>query len=431
MLKKLLLTASFASSLLYGNYYTSLDSTLDSPKTLKFDDKLTLTITEDSLKIKTPQNLSWIELDSEKEMHYGKMKITAENGKVVKYNVYNFTYLLKNDLLDRTFLLKIPKGFLVVETKVKTKSFHSKLRNKKINVHEFEYEVQRAFDKKNREMDVEESDILTKYLDAKENLVAIEILDDGLKKLQKSSTPKLAKFFEEAKKRPRVVKNADFSKEKLSLTYVSKKASTQQRMFVTYEMKKKNIKTVLKTPNSLFDPEYKGSSSAEHVGLMRATKKALYEMKKVEINDGSIDLTWINSPKKRVVIVSYLNAGQKDKKVLSKSRGQQFYAIEGVLYLATWMNKHNIDKRVFTFMNGALPFDVTMIKTADNTYEMQKKSNTIYKFTLSDKNLVKTIEYPAYDVKIKLEQVENETTIANKKFLKSFMHKNHIKLIKE
>lgn len=431
MLKALFLIASLASTFLYADYYTSTDSSLNSEKTLIFDDQLTFIISNDNIKIHNSKKLDWISFEPNHPRIYQKKVLVDKEKHEKLYNVYNFAYLLKNIVRDEMFLVRIPKGFLVVHTEIKNKEVSSKLSGKDVDVYKYEYEVQSAFDNNFKDMEIEEKDILTKYIDNYQNLVAIDILDDGIKKLIKSVTPQLTHFLKEKENRLVIVKDVDFSGEKLYLTYVSKKESSQKRMSISYEMKRKNIKTTLKTPRALFDPNYKGSSVTEHVGLMRDTGKALYEMKKVEISNGSIDLTWINNPKKSVVIVNFLNAGEKDKKILSKNKGQQFYAIEGVIYLATWMKKHNADSRVFTFMNGDLPFDVTMIKTSNNVYEMQKKSQTIYTFKMGKNNLVQTISYPAYDIRINLEQIDNDTTLKNKQFLESYVIQNNIKFIKE
>lgn len=233
------------------------------------------------------------------------------------------------------------------------------------------------------------------------------------------------------KNRPIKANRFDFAKEILYLTYVSKQEGTIKRMSMTYEMKKKNTKVVLKSPVSLLDPEYKGSEVSEHVGIFRDINNALYEMKKVNIVDGSIDLSWINHPKKKVVLVQYISNGEKDKKMLSKIKGQQFYAIEGAMYLVSWMHQNSNSNLVFTFMNGSLPFDVTMIKTSNNSYEMQKKGQTIYAFKVDNNSFVTNIEYPAYNINIVLQDAQNDTTVKNKKFLENFVIRNKIKFIEE
>ncbi|NPA65873.1 MAG: hypothetical protein GXO11_03225, partial [Epsilonproteobacteria bacterium] len=210
-----------------------------------------------------------------------------------------------------------------------------------------------------------------------------------------------------------------------------KERSGAKRLNVTYAMSKKNIKTVLESPISLFDPESHSSQIEQNVGIMRDLgSKGLYELKKVQLIDGRVDVSWLNHPKKSVVIVDFFTNGQKDRNLLSKKAGEQFYGIEGVLYLPYWMKKNNVKKQTFTFINGSLPFDATMKKTG-TAYDMQKKGQTIYSFVLDPRGFVKTIEYPSYNLKIKLESVESDLTRENKRFLKQLQKKYHIILVRE
>ena len=157
----------------------------------------------------------------------------------------------------------------------------------------------------------------------------------------------------------------------------------------------------------------------------------MYELKKVQIIDGEVDVDWLNLPNKRFVVLKYKNEGKMDKNILSKSKNQQFYGIEGLFYLPYFMSKNGIDKKVFTFINGSLPFDVTIKKISNKKFVVSKSGKTIYEFRLDDRGFVKDLRYPLYDVKIKLESVESDITRENRRFLKDFADKFDIIKVKD
>ena len=72
-----------------------------------------------------------------------------------------------------------------------------------------------------------------------------------------------------------------------------------------------------------------------------------------------------------------------------------------------------------------------MTKTSSNVYEVQKNHQTIYIFHLNKNHFVTEVEYPAYDIQIHIEDIQNDTTRRNRKFLENFLKTNNIKLIKE
>ena len=95
------------------------------------------------------------------------------------------------------------------------------------------------------------------------------------------------------------------------------------------------------------------------------------------------------------------------------------------------MYKNSIDSKVFTYINGSLPFDVTMKKTSNNTYNMEKRGQTIYTFSVDTKGFVTEMSYPDYDLVLRLDTKDSDKTLLNKKYLKEFKEENYIKLIKE
>ncbi len=425
MLKIFFIMAVFTLTLLQAGYYTTFDTTLKAEKILTFDDDSTLHITSDGIKLHSFKDSAWLDDSQEAK----KLQDISINGK--KYHTYNFAYLVKNIVTEKTFILKIPSGFLQVKSEISKKDIDSVLHSKEMATKVYSYEVISGFNSNQKKIEIKNDEILSKYMGKNSNLIALEVMDNGVKSVKKVYSKEIAEYEREKKARPVFANKFDFSTETLFLSYVSKDETSTKRMNMTFEMKKKNTKVVLKSPISLFDPEYKGTSLSEHVGIFRDTDNALYEMKKVQIVDGAIELSWLNHPKKTVVQVEYVSNGEKDKKILSKTTGQQFYSIEGIIYLVSWMNINNKDNLVVTFMNGSLPFDVTMTKTSDNSYEMQKKGQTIYAFKVNENAFVTSIDYPAYKIHIVLEDAQNDTTVRNKKYLENFVKQNNIHYIKD
>ncbi len=431
MIQKVIVYSLLLSSLVFGDYYSSIDTTLSDTKTLKFEDGLTLSLEEDSLKISSEYDLNYL-IEGNEPIEYENVLLSDKEKIEISYRAYNFSYILKNDITERKFILKIPDGMLLVEVEEKLTNIKSSLYDEKKEVIEYEYIVKKSFDNEGKEVDTKEDEILRKYISDKGGLLAIELLDKGVKKIIKVENEKLQQFMNEKSSRIVSVNNFDFKKEKLYLSYVSKTSSSSKRLNITYAMSKKNIKTVLKSPISLFDPESKSSSIEQNVGILRNIKnKELYELKKVQLIDDKTDVSWLNHPKKKVVIVEYVTDGKKDKKVLSKSKGQQFYGLEGLFYLVRWMDANNQKEKVFTFINGSLPFDATMKQTKPHFYEMQKSGQTIFSFNIDENGFVSKMQYPDYDLILNLESIENDTTLQNKQYLENLKSKNNIKLIKE
>ena len=446
MFKKTLLLSLGVCNLLFADYYTSTDTILklNENKSLNYENKIAININKDKVKIDTKLNISYL-IDDNSPKQYKNISLPMKKYKPnpknpmeriaytenVSFPVYNFIYILINNILDKEFILKTKDSYLLVKVKNNSTSISTPLQDDE-NVIEQKFIVKKAFNKNLTKKDIKEEDILTKYITPKNGLEAIELIDEGVYKITKVLTPQLTKFLEEKKKRVVKVKKFDFSKEKIYTTYISSYKSTTQRLNVEYEKKGKNIIITAKSPISLFDPENKSDDLEENIGILRNIKnKILMEGIKIQKINGEQVLIWKTKPRNSIVLITYKTNGRYENKILSMNRGQYFYSIEGVLYLVSWMNENNINKKIFTFINGSLPFDVTMKKVGDKTYEMQKSGNTIYKFVLNDKNLIQTIFYPSYDLEISLESLESDTTLKNKEYLKNYQLINNIKLIKD
>ncbi len=452
MLKKTILYSLATCSLLFGDYYSSVDARLEGSKSLRFEDGVVINVQNNSLSIDSKYDLNYL-LDAKDAKQYEPTIFTTQEevdnpvqkqegeddyqdtiivSKEISYNSYNFTYILQNNIYDKKFVLKTSHGMMIVEVSTDNTKRNLPLFAQKQRVTKYKYIVTQAFDKNGKTMGIKEDEILTKFIDQNGGLVAVEFLDDGVKNILKVKDAKLQEFLDEKASRVVTVDKFDFQKDKLYLSFINNTSSSSKRLNITYEMKKKNIKTVLKSPLSLFDPESKSSQIEQNVAILRNYKnQELYEIKKVQLIDGKSDVSWLNHPKKKVVVVEYMTSGVKDKSVLSKSKGQQFYGIEGLFYLASWMDANSIKSKVFTYINGSLPFDATMKLTKPHHYEMQKGEQTIFSFTINKDGFVQKMQYPSYDMVLNLETIENDTTLENKDFLKNFKQQNNIKLIKE
>jgi len=82
-------------------------------------------------------------------------------------------------------------------------------------------------------------------------------------------------------------------------------------------------------------------------------------------------------------------------------------------------------------MNGYIPFDVTMKKVSSKKFAMTKQGHIIYAFELNNLGMVKDMQFPVFDIDLKLDSLESDTTIKNKKYLRALQEKYHIELIKE
>lgn len=445
MLKRTVLCTLATSSLLFGDYYSASDARVQGTKTLQYEDGVKVILKKNHIEIESQYNLNYL-MDGHSAKEYAPTVFTTKEKvknpdptkdgmivveKKISYPTYNFNYILKNDIFDKEFALKTSSGLKIVKVTQDDTTIDTPLYpEQKVNV--YSYKIVKAFDKKGKKVKIKEDDIVTKYIDQNGDLVAIELLDDGVKDILKVDNAQLQKFLKEKASRVVTVKKFDFSRDKTYLSYVSSSASSSKRLNITYEMKKKNIKTVLESPISLFDPESKSSQIEQNVGILRNYKnRELYELKKVQLIDGESDVVWVNYPNKRVVVVEYVNDGAKDKSLLSKTRKQQFYSMEGLFYLAAWMDANGVQSKIFTYMNGSLPFDATMRERQPHKFEMQKSGKTIFSFTINKKGFVQEMRYPSYNITLHLESVENDTTLRNKKYLKDFQQQNSIKLIKE
>jgi hypothetical protein len=444
MRKKSILATLATATLLFGDYYSSVDTTLSGVKSLKYEDGVIIRLQNDKIDIKSKYNLDYL-LDGKDATKYQPIIFTIskkvpnpknmdeeiEVQENISYNAYNLKYILKNDIFDEKFVLNTSSGLKIVAVEIDNTTVDGFVDDS-YDVTKYKYIIEEAFDTNGNPTDIKEDEILTKYVDQNGGLIAVEFLDDGVKNILKVEDDKLREFLREKSKRAVTVDKFDFAKDKLYLSYVSDTSSSSKRLNITYEMSKKNIKTVLESPVSLFDPEDKSSQIEQNIAILRNYKnKELFEIKKVQLIDNKVDISWLNHPKKKVVVLNYMTDGVQDKTIFSKSKRQQFYGIEGVFYLATWMDRNNIKSKIFTFINGTLPFDVVMRETEPHHFLMQKNSQTIFDFVVDDRGFLKQMRYPNYDLEINLESIQSDTTIANKQFLKSLKRQNNIKLIKE
>jgi len=427
MFTRFFIMFSLCISFANAQYYTSTDSRMNSKKTIYFDQDAQIIVDKNSIQLKSSEDLKWLG-ENKEPIKFKRQSIHPS----IKgfYETVNFAYLLQNTIGEKTFLLKTPSLLLEIKRLKMDKRMHSILHFKQVKAIEYSYEVVNAYKEDGNTTEIPQNKILSKYLYQK-NIIAIKLNDQAIQKVKKITSPKLDAFLHEEKTRITQVKSFDFSKQKLYFDYVSKNSSSRQALQINYQMKKKNIKIVLKTPASLLDPAGKSNTIIEHVGILRDTHKELFELKKVELVKGKQEVTWVNLPKKAIVPVTFLNNNEKETNRLSKAAGQQFYSIEGLFYLVSWMHKKDESSKIITYMNAQLPFDATVEKTGANEYALKKRSQVIYKFTLDNRHMVTSMQYPQYKVNLQLAKVESDLTIKNKKFLKDFMYKNHISLIKE
>ena len=403
----------------YSDYYTITDTTPTINKTYIYKENIKIKITPNRIKLTLPYDISPYN-DNKAPIQYKPIKL---NNKV--YNVYNLNYILTHNINDKEFILKGKKDLYLI--KVSSYLKERTIFNNPINVTEYKFIIKKNISK-NRYINQE---LLTKDVDKNGAIVAISFLGNNIQKLYKIENSDLKKFLQEKQKRKTSLDKLDFSKEKIYATYISENNDVNKRLNVTYSMRKGFVKIVLQSPVSLFDPQNESDNIEQNVGFLKDFRNDLYEVKKVQIVNGQIEVNWLNLPNKRVVIVDYYTDGKKDRSILSKSKNQQFYSIEGVFYLVSWMNKNHLNKKIFTFINGYLPFDVTMKKISQNRYAMQKEGNTIYSFDVNNKNIITKITYPAYNISINLESIDSDTTLANKRYLKNFQQEHNIALIKE
>jgi len=437
MLKKFLVIIFMWISL-YGSYYSVVDTTPTNNKTYIYEDNNQIKVLNNVMKLITHYDISKYS-DNRPPMKFDdtkfKVKEEEENldgsisikTKIIEYPTYNFSYILNNPIDNEEFVLK--NGNRLYFVKVKNSTDEIEVFGNQKEVSKYEFIITKSFTKNSSKS--EDIELLTKYVDENGGIVAIDILDNGVKHLYKIVTPGLKKFLREKAIRKVVVDKFDFNKEQIYTSYVNNDSLSSKRLNITYGMRKGFIKIVLESPVSLLDPKNKSDEIEQNIGFLKEYRNDLYEVKKVQLINGEIEVSWKNLPNKSVVIVDYMNEGNPDRSILSKTPGQQFYSIEGVFYLVSWMYKNGINKKIFTFMNGYLPFDVTITKTSSRKFAITKQGHIIYIFEVNNLGVVKDMKFPAFDINLKLDSLESDTTIKNKKYLKALQEKYHIELIKE
>lgn len=412
----------------WADYYSISKSDFRDDKVIMLNGSQEVVVKNGNVNFKNDDDFAGL-IDTNRAISYGVKKILLHEDEQLKnLNVYNFIYLLRNAVNDNLFILRTGKKDLVVKTTRSDERISSPLYPQKVDVIKYDYEALHVLDELDRLSDPGFENIMNKYADKAGNIVALKILDGDELKVQKVVNRALNTFLAEKKSRVVTVEAFDFSKEKIYLVYLSQSKTSQQRMNVTYSMEGKNIKSVVEVPISMLDPEKKTSQVAKHIGFLRDLNSSeLFEMQKVEIVGGQVELKWLNNPKEKAVLVE--NRGQKE--LIYKSKRQQFYAFEGLLYLVSWMKENAVEEKIITYMNGAQPFDATLRSVGAGSYVMEKSGNTIYKFNTNALGIVSNIEYPAYDLSIELESVSNDSTKENIRFLKSYQFQNNIIMVKE
>ena len=331
------------------------------------------------------------------------------------------------------FALKTKEGSIArVTREVEETTLYDPIDEKQKPITKETFTVVEAF-KNHQPLNISDEPLITIYR-ASNGIVAMT-LSDGKKRLISHITDEHIETFVQAKEtRPTALEHFNFSKEKITLSYISQNGDKQnggkkQRLTITYEMAKKNIKTILKSPLSLFNPNSKSRLSERNIGLLRATKSDLYELKKVQMMGKTVDATWSNLIKKRAIKIEYMQKNTMRTRILlkEKGKGQQFYGIEGVFYLVSWMNRKGIDKKIFTFISGGGAKEVTMLKVGQNSYTMEKNKQPIYHFTIDDRGIVSQMTLAAYDKIITLESADTTTTLENKQYIQSLRTKYQIK----
>ena len=298
MLKKVFYTL-LSCSVLFGDYYTSTDARLDGKKNLSYENGIHLIVDTNSIKVDSKYNLSYL-IDTNIPQKY-EDKVFNVDGKATTYKTYNFAYLLKNIVEDDKFVLKIKNGMMLVKLDKDDESIKTSFDLKKKDVIEYKYIVEVTYNLNNEEIDTVEDEILSKYIDNRGSLMAIELLDDGTNSIEKVENAKLKKFEKEKQKRIVVLKNFDFSKDKIYLSYINSTSTSTKRLNIIYEnmikvskktgRKSEYVKTVLKSPISLFDPESKSSTVEQNVGILKNYKnRELYEIKKVQLINQAVDV---------------------------------------------------------------------------------------------------------------------------------------------
>lgn len=436
MLKKLVAISVIGSSFLFGDYYSVTDVSLDSPKVIKYSDGLELKVTNSGISMNKYSKL----FDSSQPKQYQdtvftktvKVKDPNNPDKKIKqlqtfsYPTYNFAYVLKNNPTGE-FVIKTSNSIVLVKTQIDTDTI--KVFNTRYNVNVYKYKIKQAY-KNNKPFDMSADYILKSYVDNNGDLLAVNILDNGLDKVKKVTNRYLSQFLQEKKTRQVKVKNFSFNTQKLYASYVADKNGETKRLNVEYSKVKRYTRVVLSSPVSLLDPENKSDETIKNVGFLASARGKLWEIKKVQLLDSQPVEVWSNSLKSSKMAIIYMNGGKENRNIVFKNKGQLFYGFEGVFYLASWMKQNDKTEVILSFINGPLVFDATMKKDR-NSYILTKQGRVIYQFDVDNRGFVTQIIYPSYDLDIKLDNLDNDTTIQNKQFLKQFQSSHNIKLIKD
>jgi hypothetical protein len=439
MIKRIILLLLLCSVLtVHAEYYSISDSSFDGDKKIFFERGLTVTISDSNIYVDGNSSLKSL-FDSNSPRQFSPVDFSEIDKK--NYNIsecqqttfhrYNFAYVFSQTIEEACFFIVTPANQILVQQKKEASSLPVQMFSSNVDVVIEKIFAYKLFSSDMKFLDDKSNLIVSRYMDS-DRIMGVSVGTSSVSKLLKVESERLTEFLKEKESRKVIVDTFLFSEEKLYLTYLAEIKSSFKRLKVTYEQGAKKIKAILEANANLLDPESKSSDIVTDIGVIYNYKnKDLYELKKVQAVDGQIDLSWENHPKKKVLVVDYLNDGVKDRKILSKNKGQQFYAFDAVTYLVYWMKKNNIDNKVFTFMNGSLPFDVTMKRDAENVFSIYKQKHKIYSFIFNKAGFVSEITYPDYEIKLKLEQVDTGETIKNKEFLSNFMEQHNIIRVKE
>jgi hypothetical protein len=429
MFKKYVLLIFIFLNFLQADYSLS-NLSFDKPKKLIYDNEMSIEYAHNEIEIKSKQDLRWL-IDSNIPKKYDsietevvtKTAFEEEKKEVIKLSNINFAYLIKNTIEDHYFYLQGLNQIFKIKTSKSNVSFKASFPSIK-RVTKYEYQIDSIYKEQGKDAKIKEREILVKYVDDKDQLIGLELLNNGVARIKKAIDENVISFENELESREVTLKKFDFSKDTVYLAYVSNYKNSQKRMNISYGMEKNHIKTITKSPISFLDPENKTSNVEENIGFLKDINgKELFQVKHVQLVNSLSVSSWLNKPDKAVVVIEYLNGGEKDNKMLSKSIGQQFYSFEGLLYFVSWMSMNNIKSDVITYINGIEPIDITVKNTKPKYFEMLKSGKVVWTFETNDIGFVTKISFPAYNLVAILESADSDITIANRKYLENLQTK--------
>ena len=243
------------------------------------------------------------------------------------------------------------------------------------------------------------------------------------------------KKYEQMKKTLKtVLDNFDFFKEPIWGTYVVHTEEGDEFLKAIFKMEDKTNKifsVTLKSKFNILNPLQHSSMKAETIAYL-LKRDSLYEIQNVWLLNSEPILKWVIQDGE--VIMVYLdekNQQQQIEMYLSKLP----YDIAGVWYLVSYCSKNNINSYKFSFMANNTRFEGIMNKSSNNSYEIKAYSGDVliyhYKFFVDRYNRIKEVKDLKNDYDIRLKEFLNKTIEQNRKTLKEFFYKHHLKVIDE